>query len=63
MKRTYSGEAQGVGAVYGWEGNKKVGSGRMEILKSQEPSKVVIKLDFFSPFERLSNGRRSLNTD
>jgi hypothetical protein len=51
MKRTYEGEAQGVGAVYGWVGNKKVGSGRMEILQSQEPSKVVIKLDFFSPFE------------
>src|SRR3990170_3056186 len=41
----------GKGAVYGWEGNKNVGSGRMEILDAAAPSKIVIKLDFFTPFE------------
>jgi hypothetical protein len=51
MKRSYSGAASGKGAVYGWEGNKNVGSGRMEILDALVPSKIVIKLDFFSPFE------------
>jgi uncharacterized protein YndB with AHSA1/START domain len=51
MKRSYSGEASGKGAVYGWEGNKHVGSGRMEILDAQAPSRIVIKLDFFTPFE------------
>jgi uncharacterized protein YndB with AHSA1/START domain len=51
MKRSYSGEASGKGAVYGWEGNKNVGSGRMEILDAQAPSRIVIKLDFFTPFE------------
>jgi uncharacterized protein YndB with AHSA1/START domain len=51
MKRSYSGAASGKGAVYGWEGNKNVGSGRMEILKASAPSKIVIKLDFFTPFE------------
>jgi hypothetical protein len=51
MKRSYSGAADGKGAVYGWEGNKNVGSGRMEILDSSTPSKIVIKLDFFTPFE------------
>src|ERR1700738_108578 len=51
MKRSYSGAADGRGAVYGWEGNKNVGSGRMEILDTSEPSKIVIKLDFFTPFE------------
>ena len=34
-----------------WDGNKNVGSGRMEILESAAPSKIVIKLDFFKPFE------------
>src|SRR5207302_1760245 len=29
MKRSYSGTASGKGAVYAWEGNKNVGSGRM----------------------------------
>jgi uncharacterized protein YndB with AHSA1/START domain len=51
MKRSYSGAERGQGAVYGWEGNKNVGSGRMEILDAQAPSKILIKLDFFTPFE------------
>ncbi|WGS19816.1 MULTISPECIES: SRPBCC family protein [unclassified Bradyrhizobium] len=51
MKRTYDGAANGKGAVYAWDGNKNVGSGRMEILDAQAPSKIVIKLDFLTPFE------------
>jgi hypothetical protein len=51
LKRSYSGAASGKGAVYGWEGNKNVGSGRMEILDATAPSKIVIKLDFITPFE------------
>ncbi|MGO8913594.1 MAG: SRPBCC family protein [Bradyrhizobium sp.] len=51
MKRTYSGAQSGRGAVYAWDGNKNVGSGRMEILDASSPSKIVIKLDFFKPFE------------
>ena len=51
LKRSYSGAESGKGAVYSWEGNKNVGSGRMEILESTTPSKIVIKLDFFTPFE------------
>ena len=51
MKRSFSGAASGKGAVYGWDGNSNVGSGRMEILDSSAPAKIVIKLDFFKPFE------------
>jgi carbon monoxide dehydrogenase subunit G len=51
MKRTYSGANSGKGAVYAWDGNKNVGSGRMEILDTSVPSKIIIKLDFFKPFE------------
>jgi Polyketide cyclase / dehydrase and lipid transport len=51
MKRTYSGTDSGKGAVYAWDGDKNVGSGRMEILDTSMPSKIVIKLDFFKPFE------------
>jgi len=51
MKRTYSGAESGKGAVYAWDGNKNVGSGRMEILDTSVPSKILIKLDFFKPFE------------
>jgi len=51
LKRTYSGAESGKGAVYAWEGNNNVGSGRMEILETSVPSKIRIKLDFFKPFE------------
>ena len=51
MKRTYEGAESGKGAVYAWDGNKNVGSGRMEILEASVPSKIIIKLDFFKPFE------------
>ena len=51
MKRSFSGSAAGKGAVYAWDGNKNVGSGRMEVLEASSPSKIVIKLDFFTPFE------------
>jgi len=51
MRRTHSGPPSGRGAIYEWEGNKKVGQGRMEILESPAPSQIVIKLDFFKPFE------------
>ena len=51
MKRSFSGPRSGNGAIYAWDGNKNVGSGRMEILDASQPSKITIKLDFFKPFE------------
>lgn len=51
MKRTFSGAESGKGAAYAWDGDKNVGSGRMEILETSLPTKIVIKLDFFTPFE------------
>jgi len=50
MKTVYSGAPSGVGSIYEWEGNSKVGKGRME-LKSIQPAKTSIKLDFLKPFE------------
>lgn len=51
MKRSYSGAESGRGAIYAWDGNRNVGSGRMEIIDVSAPSEIVIKLDFFTPFE------------
>ena len=50
MKRDYSGAAAGVGAAYAWSGNRKAGSGRMEITGS-EPGKVDLDLDFTAPMK------------
>lgn len=51
MRRTYGGAEKGVGATYEWQGNRKVGSGRMEITEATEPSDVVIDLRFLKPFK------------
>jgi len=51
LQRTYSGATQGRGAIYAWAGNKDIGQGRMEVTEAAAPSKVVIKLDFITPFE------------
>lgn len=51
MTRTYGGAESGKGATYAWDGDRNVGSGRMEILDASVPQKIVIKLDFFTPFE------------
>jgi len=51
MQRTFSGAPTGKGSVYEWNGNKNIGHGRMEILEATPSLKIVIKLDFFSPFE------------
>jgi carbon monoxide dehydrogenase subunit G len=50
MKKTFSGAALGKGAVYEWEGDKNVGSGRIEIADTSPPNKVSIKLDMIKPF-------------
>jgi hypothetical protein len=51
MKRTHSGSQSGKGAVYACEGNKSVGKGRMEIMESSPPSRLLIALNFMMPFE------------
>lgn len=49
-KATFEGAASGKGAVFKWSGNDKVGEGRQEIIESQPPSRILIKLDFIKPF-------------
>ncbi len=51
IKRTYGGTESGRGAIYAWQGNKNIGEGRMEIIESMPNSRLVIKIDFFKPFE------------
>ena len=50
MKRNYGGAEKGKGATYAWEGNSKVGQGRMEITDATA-SRVALDLDFLKPFE------------
>jgi uncharacterized protein YndB with AHSA1/START domain len=50
MKRTHSGAPRGKGAIYEWDGNRQVGSGRIAITDTVPNSKVMLKLDMFRPF-------------
>lgn len=54
MERTYSGSAAGKGAIYTWSGNRQAGQGRMEILKSDSPSHLLIDLVFEKPWKSQS---------
>jgi len=51
MKRTYGGPPAGVGSTYAWAGDGNIGEGRMTIERSERPSLVEIKLEFFKPFK------------
>ncbi len=51
MRKTLKGADSGVGSVYEWEGNSKAGVGRVEIIESIAPSKIVMKLDMLKPFQ------------
>jgi uncharacterized protein YndB with AHSA1/START domain len=51
MTRSMSGSASGNGAIYEWNGNDKVGQGRMTITDAKPGQEVAIKLEFMKPFE------------
>lgn len=51
LQRDYFGSDSGVGAKYAWSGNAKAGSGLMEIVSSEEPSRINIRLEFLKPMK------------
>ena len=54
MKVDHAGPESGVGAVYHWKGNDKVGEGRMTITGAVPDKAVQIKLEFLKPWEQTS---------
>ena len=50
IKRSYSGAASGDGAISNWDSTGSAGKGRMIIMESAPPHKVVVKVDFVKPF-------------
>jgi uncharacterized protein YndB with AHSA1/START domain len=51
LQRDYSGPESGTGSVYRWSGNRKAGSGRMEIVSAVDRERVDIDLEFLKPFK------------
>ena len=56
-KYTFTGPRAGAGASLAWEGNKKVGAGRMTVVESQPNELVRMKLEFFQPFAATHEAR------
>lgn len=54
LERRYSGKDAGVGAKYAWSGNRKAGTGNMEIVESAEPRVVKVRLEFTKPFKAVN---------
>ena len=50
-KSSFSGADAGAGAAMAWEGNKKVGTGRMTITESQPSGLIRFRLDFQKPMQ------------
>ncbi len=51
---TFEGAEQGAGAIHTWDGNSKVGKGRMTITESNPHSLINIQLDFEKPMASTS---------
>lgn len=51
MKKVHEGAPSGKGAIYSWEGNGKVGQGRMTLMESKPPERIRIRLEFLKPFK------------
>lgn len=63
MKRTFEGAPAGVGAVYAWDGNKEVGTGRMTIMESRPAELIRLKLEFFKPMAGVSEAEFSFRPE
>jgi len=53
-KNEFSEKTSGEGAWYSWSGNDDVGTGKMTIVKEEKGKSVTHKLEFFEPWEGVS---------
>jgi hypothetical protein len=50
-KNFFEGPASGTGAAMSWDGNKKIGAGRMTITESLANEAIRLRLEFIRPFQ------------
>jgi uncharacterized protein YndB with AHSA1/START domain len=62
-KNTFEGPASGVGAKFSWDGNDKVGAGRMTITESKPSERIAIQLEFLKPFAATNVAEFTLKGD
>lgn len=59
LERTYSGAEAGVGSSYSWDGDRKAGAGRMEIVAAT-PTQLDLQLEFTRPWKAKNQVRFEL---
>ncbi len=59
----YSGESRGPGAAYEWDSTGRAGKGRMTVVESQAPRKVVMRLEFLKPFVATNTAEFSIASE
>lgn len=62
-KNTFEGAAAGVGAVFKWAGNNKVGEGCMTLMESRPSELIRIKLEFLKPFKATNTAEFSFKPE
>lgn len=63
MKQTYDGPPEGVGASHSWNGNNKVGEGKMTITESTPAERVALRLEFLRPMRAVNQSVFTLKPD
>jgi hypothetical protein len=63
MTRTYDGAGRGKGAVSEWKSAGPGGEGRMEIVESVPPSRLVVEVVFRRPFRAHNSNELTLSPD
>lgn len=59
----YTGQSRGAGAAYEWDSTGKSGTGRMTVIESQAPRKVVMRLEFLKPFVATNTAEFAISSE
>jgi len=62
-RSTFAGPAAGVGATMSWQGNNKVGEGRMTIIESKAAELVGFQLDFLRPMRATNTAKFTFQSE
>lgn len=63
IQTTISTPSSGVGATYAWQGNKKVGKGKMTFTESQAPTHTKERLEFIEPFAGVAEAEMNIKPE
>jgi len=62
-KNTFDGSPAGEGAIFAWDGNNKVGAGRMTLTESRPDDLIRISLQFLKPFQATNTAEFSFKPE